>query len=970
IDCNPASCHMLNLDDTRALIGKNPFMYSPPFQPDGAISIEKSHELLETVFRSGFERFEWEFETRDKAKISCLITITMVKYHGQMVGIMVWQNMTQAVESEKILRESERKNRAILNATNHMLFVLDSQGNMIDLNSAATEWLQKPRKQAIGTTFWEAADWFIDPELLNQTRSGFDTARRGETVRFEGEIFVGQEQHFFDFVLTPIFDESNHLVMVIMEAYDISQIRNAEMAEKEARKLAEEVSQTKTNFLANMSHEIRTPMNAIIGLTKLCLKTELNGRQRTMLDSIDQASETLLNILNDILDFSKVESGKLEIELVTFSVNDVLQTVSGLFALKAEEKGIEFIVGNKAGALNLIGDPLRIQQVLMNLCSNAIKFTDKGEVLLTVELLKRTHDRGVFRFSVKDTGIGLTAEQRDKLFEAFSQADSSTTRKFGGTGLGLAISRELVELMGGQLNVESEHEQGSMFYFDLPLALLDDSEDPFETAELPTTKRIAIVDDNLVCVEVEKKIITKLGYESIVFSSGAAILEYLKSNENRVDVVLMDWDMPGIDGCDTALQIKQIYAEKAPAIILVTGVSNELSPEHLDQFGLDGFVIKPVNPDVLSHVIDEAFQKRHSWSNKALIEVQPSATTLSGNRAHILVVEDNDINQMVVRNFLVETGVDVSVVSNGQEALDFVMADDQALSAVLMDLQMPVMDGFTATRKIREHFDAEELPIIAMTANVLTSDREKAKAIGMNDMISKPIDFEAFEWILKQWMELPKSFVEKEAPVSVDLHALSVEGVDFEFGLNQLGRDESLYLSLLNKFQQDFPPTLKAMSDSIESGDVNRLENDSHRLKGVAGNLGMESLREALHQVEQSASKRRIDVSLFEKVKTLWPNVNDLIDQAKQTLSDGLGDGHVDMAVGELVDYLNDIADRLTQHEVLPMDEVRNLKQTLTHHVAEADVNKFARYVESFQTDAALDLLVRFVEQLLGEDVD
>ena len=967
LECNRASVEMLELDTEMSLIGKAPFQYSPAFQPDGSVSIDHAEKLLRQAFETGFERFEWEFETRNRARLFCWVTITIVKYYGEMVGIMVWQNMTKAIESEKILRDSERKSRAILNSTNHVLFVLDPQGFIVDLNTAAADWLGETRNELLNLSYWDVSGWLIDEELMAVIRQAFTEACKGDVVRFEADLQVRQATHYLDFVVTPVHDENHALVMVIMEAYDITQIRNAELAEKRARQMAEEVSQTKTNFLANMSHEIRTPMNAIIGLTKLCLKTQLNGRQRTMLESIDQASETLLNILNDILDFSKVESGKLEIELVTFSIDDVLQTVSGLFALKAEEKHIEFVVSNKTQRMNLIGDPLRIQQVLMNLCSNAIKFTQQGEVLLSVELLEQKQDRGLFRFTVRDTGVGLSPAQQEKLFEAFSQADTSTTRQFGGTGLGLAISKELVELMGGTIAVESEQGKGSCFCFDLPLALLDDTEDPFDSASPYDSETIAIVDDNVVCIEVEKKIVRRLGYQVRVFSSAEELLAELTSGKLTADMVLMDWDMPGLDGCEASLQIKQKLGERAPAIILVTGVKNDVSPEYLAQFSLDGFVIKPVNPDVLAHVIDEVREK-----GKTLPDNEPRpAKTETGTpekTVRILVVEDNDINQMVVSNFLNETGVEAIVVGNGKEAVDYV-AQHGLVDAVLMDLQMPVMDGFNATEILRRSYDKDTLPIIAMTANVLASDRERAMALGMNDIISKPIDFEAVEWVLSQWLELPRSFVSKQTePAAADLAGCAIEGVDLEFGLRQMGNDEALYASLLLKFAEEFNQALGALESALYAGSDETLEEVSHRMKGVAGNLGFNRLRDLLKTIEEAAIAGTEAKPAYLDVVDHWPEVAETIDRAVDLLKEGNEDLEEGVAAERLVNYLNEVADRLNRHEVLPMDEVRQLRQMLLTHIDEASVSQFIRAVERFQMEDALAYLVSFVQQLLPEE--
>ncbi|MFU8764041.1 MAG: PAS domain-containing protein, partial [Haliea sp.] len=511
-----------------------------------------------------------------------------------------------------------------------------------------------------------------------------------------------------------------------------------------ARDAAQAAAVVKANFLANMSHEIRTPMNAIMGLTQLALRTPLDDRQRNYLEKIDLSSNNLLTIINDILDFSKIEAGKLSVETLQFSLDDVFEGLAGTIGLMASEKDIELLFRLPPELpKNLRGDPLRLGQVLVNLCSNAVKFTESGgEVVAAVEVEERTDECAVLHFSVADTGIGMSNEQQENLFQAFSQADASTTRKYGGTGLGLAICKNLVQLMGGHIWSESELGQGSIFHFSLPFRISSELVAPAPVpASLPEALRVLVVDDNASARDVFAQFLTAFGYEVMEAQSGEQALALLTESlvEDRFDLVLMDWKMGAMDGLETIRSVAATTPPDAlPKFIVVSAFSREDVRAAATDLEVAAFLTKPVTPSSLLDAIAVATNGNELVSRAtrdSSASLEDSLRPLRG--ARILVVEDNAINQEVICELLSSHGIKVEVADNGRLAIDKLQLG--RFDGILMDCQMPVMDGYEATRVIRAMSGYEALPIIAMTANVMAGDRDKALAAGMNDHVGKPI---------------------------------------------------------------------------------------------------------------------------------------------------------------------------------------------------------------------------------------
>ena len=776
---------------------------------------------------------------------------------GRIVRFLaVKQDISDRKKAEQALKESEKQLQTIFDNSPAGVVHYDEKGVIVGCNEQAAVILGATREKLIG---FDTMQQLTNKNLIQAIRD----ALGGETSSFEGNYtsITGGRTAFLKFIFNPVNPDS-HPTEVIGTVEDITERKQAEQEIVQAKQKAEEAARTKSDFLANMSHEIRTPMNAVIGMAHLALRTDLTPKQHDYLKKIETAAQSLLGIINDILDFSKIEAGKLDMEIIEFDLNETLANLAEMIKVKGREKeNLEVLFRTAPNTPRfLIGDPLRLNQVLLNLCSNAVKFTDEGEIVVSVEPIETLDGKTRLRFTVRDTGIGMTEEQEARLFHAFSQADTSTTRKYGGTGLGLTISKRLVELMNGDIWVQSQIGEGSTFTFTAVFKVGEGLEDkPHPSDEELIGMRVMAADDNATSRQIFEEMLTSLSFRPTVASNGReALEECLKAqNDDPFKLVLMDWKMPVMDGIQATMELHRLMEPpQRPKIIMITAYAEDEAQAEAARTQIDGLLIKPISNSSLFDAIAAIFgktapQKRSLDGDETLSEL---LAPIRG--ARVLLVEDNEINQQVAREILEMAGFKVSIAGNGSEAVR--MAEANRFDVILMDIQMPIMDGMEAAGAIRKSNNAQvgRTPIIAMTAHAMTGDKEKSLAAGMNDHVTKPLDTKELFRTMARWIKLDHEPAPIQRRIDFGKTADSSEtmpelpGFDTTVALKRVGGAAKLYTKLLVKFRQDFinaGEQIQAMLAANEKEEARRL---AHTIKGVAGNLGALALEKAAADLE------------------------------------------------------------------------------------------------------------------------
>ncbi|MDC7239737.1 MAG: transporter substrate-binding domain-containing protein, partial [Spirochaetales bacterium] len=965
----------LGLTDLK-IAGITPYRYDIAFAVGKGEYVLKGiiNKILDSISRDEQDRIyrEWVSLEYRKEVDYALLRRLLISLAAAMVVIFIWI---------RTLRNKENKARILFAASPLGMIRVDRLAVVRECNAHFAGMAGATKKAIIGRNIREL---FSGEEVL----SAYIKARRGNRAVYEGPVSFPDDslQNELRCIFNPVEGEVFHN-SVVATFEDIAKRKQMEADLIKARQEADEANSAKSSFLARMSHEIRTPMNAIIGLSNIVLDTDLSTKQRDYIGKIEQSGYTLLSLINDILDFSKIEAGKMDIESIPFQLEDVFSSLSNLLSFKVEKKDVELIYNIHSDVPPcLMGDPLRLNQILLNLTGNAVKFTDKGEIVVSAELARASGDSIILKFSVADTGIGLTEEQIAGLFSAFSQADSSTTRKYGGTGLGLAICKRLSRLMGGDITVDSEYGKGSVFSFTCRFGV-DKNHKTQKSENIDLTGlRVLVVDDNETALTILEETLLSMSFRVDTASSGEEALVRIEERSGAgepYELIILDWKMPGLDGIETARRIKEA-GEATPRLLMVTAFARESISNQIEEAGISALLSKPVSPSRLFDALMTAFKGVPDTGRKQRkinVGLEPHVLkTIQG--ARILLVEDSEVNQLVAVEYLNKAFMDVTIASNGQEAVDLVRSANFDL--VFMDIQMPVMDGISAAREIRSLSDPlkKHIPIVAMTANALMGDRDKSLEAGMNHHITKPIQpaelYSALvSYITPGEREIPEKLRKTASPESpespVESNARSegrttddipseIPGLEGSHLYESLGGDREAVNKILSGFLREGERILMELSEADEGNPL--ISREAHTLKGIAGNIGAAELAgsaDSLNKLVKSGEDAgELQVRVTEELGNLLENIRKILPESEESavgVPDGEDHDAFDPAYdAEILDDLLIIQESLTSD----IQKARDMSAALVKKKIPRGASKAAALrsaVDEFDFSRAEDIL-------------
>ncbi|MBT3289763.1 MAG: PAS domain S-box protein [Victivallales bacterium] len=961
--CNPAAVAMFGARDEAEFVSLGPWQVSPELQPDGRSSAEKAREVIETAMQEGSHFLEWTHTQLSGEEFPATVLLTRATLGEQTFLQATVRDISAQKRTEKELREYQDhleqlvEERTVALQIKNSVFDASIAGNSIaDMNGTITQanpaFLRLWGASGLDDVVGEPMGDF----LQNKDEAAMIIAALDATGEWEGD-YTARRKDGSTFaahaVATTISDPQGRTCGYQSSVIDLTERKRAEAELGRAKDAAEAASRSKSAFVANMSHEIRTPLNAIIGLTHLALKTELSPRQRDYLGKVRGSSHGLLAVVNDVLDFSKIEAGELQLETIEFELASVTRRLFDVFGLQAEQKGLQlfFKVDADVPAM-LVGDATRLHQVLTNLLGNALKFTESGQVTLAVRRADGAEAAGsathitpcvTLEFLVTDTGVGIPSDQLSKLFQAFSQADSSTTRKFGGTGLGLSISKRLVGMMGGDIRARSQPAQGSTFAFTAAFGKPEHKRGMKFLgigSELQGLRALVVDDDEAVRGTLASRL-EALGLLPTAASSGkeAVVMLHGAPSEAPIELLLVDWDMPGENGLELCDRIrKDASLRPTPRTILVSGYWNRELAACVDEGRADAFLLKPLTPSTLHETVLRVFADRLVAGPPLLAGAATESTVPDLRGMRVLLTEDNELNQEVALGMLAETGCVVNVARNGTEAVE--AFEQTAFELVLMDIQMPQMDGYEATRRIRNAAAGSGIrpPIIAMTAGAMKEDRDKALAAGMDDHIAKPVDPDELYRVLDRWLG-PGAGHSREPDTSGQtatrdetwedrLRGLDV--IDVDAALVPFRGDAARLRAFLRKFGENQANVAEEIRAALGAGDREGAQRLAHTLKGLAGTIGEERLQGAARAVEAALraggdddNTRPLVLALDQRLQGTLDSLAPLIMEPAPVPTTAGADQAV--AIGDIVPALSRLAALLQGHDPAALECVQDL---------------------------------------------
>ena len=868
IACNPATVELFGARDEAHFTSLGPGDVSPEYQPDGELSMVKAPKAIEAAMREGFHLFEWMHQRVGGTAFLASVQLTRISLQGVEGLQATVRDITEQRRAETELRAYATFQRAILDNAGSAIISCHPDGIIQLFNPAAEALLGYTADELIGRQ--HPGIFHVREEIVERAKQLSEEF--GCTIAPGFDVFIEKSrrnlpnEHEWTYIrkdgtrrtvllnVTALRDADGKITGYLAVASDITPLKRTAQELLLAKEAAEAASRTKSQFLANMSHEIRTPMNGVLGMTELLLTTALDTRQRHLTRTIQQSGESLLAIINDILDFSKIEAGKLQLEQLDFDLQDTVDNAVELFATPAQRKGLELTCHMPSSIpRTLRGDPIRLRQALLNLISNALKFTAAGEINVRIDAVAEKDSRVTLRFAVKDSGVGIPVEAQQRIFEAFSQADGTTTRRFGGTGLGLTIVKELVALMRGQVGVESQVGQGSTFWFTAVFErqprLGQDSHPEYALLQ----RRILVVDDTPANREILDDHLRSWGAIPALAASASDALAQLRAAavHQPFELAILDFQMPDMDGMQLAQAIRADPQVAALPLLILTSVGYDAGAPGVP--AVDGWVTKPVRKSLLQQAVLGLLRTGHRPPARRPDPVASASTVTAAHSARLLLVEDTPVNREVATGMLSILGYSVHAVENGRLALEALARE--RFDLVLMDCQMPEMDGFTATAAIRRQESETEavhrVPVIALTANAMEGDRTRCLAAGMDDYLAKPFTVAQLNAVLAQWLtpvtadstgSSTAPHTAAQGPTPAKDHAAQEPAIDKAAckairSLQRPGRPDFL-AKVLTTYLNDSRVLVEEIRAALETQDAESLAKAAHRLKSSSAQLG------------------------------------------------------------------------------------------------------------------------------------